>query len=678
MKHERFSVVRKHKSKKIFLSLSLQKKLILAFLSILIAVMAVTTYYNISSSTTRIKSDLRDKLTSNSIAADIMLDSKIKMFDSLCLSIANNNSLKMPILFDMKSQIKEQCEAILSNNNDSIDILILAKPSGEITFSSDESFVEKLSPYIQDGTDFSGLVELGNLYLISSNTIKDTSDNVIGHVIIVHDIQKDTEFLKNISNSVNTFTILYNGDNFVSMSDKQLNIYLPKETGYGSLNSSKVYNSPNGIYAAESTRKMFDKNLFIYYKTLADIKGNPVGILAVGETDDLVYSNIRKTLINMAVILLASIIAAFVMIYFFASRITNPIKGLIMLMKNVEGGDLTVESKISRNDEIGYLATSFNNMVKELNVMVTTIKSKSEDIAESSGVLSKVYTEITNGVGNITESIREVATGAESNSATVEEITAGLEDVAGEASSIAEECTRSSEISSNAVKNVNTGMSSVNNVVDAVDIVSKKTQYALNRITELEEYSNKIEDIVKAIVQVADGINLLGLNATIEAARAGAAGAGFAVVADEINKLAIQTKTKVQEITALNVEIIKRVRESVTGIKNSAEDVDTSVRLLMDMEKIFSSLSDSIDSVDKNVKKITEAAMSQASATEEITSAMDSIASITVNSASASTNIYESVKKVSSNMDRTKEQILLLEQTSRGLKELVEKFKVVL
>jgi methyl-accepting chemotaxis protein len=99
-----------------------------------------------------------------------------------------------------------------------------------------------------------------------------------------------------------------------------------------------------------------------------------------------------------------------------------------------------------------------------------------------------------------------------------------------------------------------------------------KNSQSGQRIGELEAQSRQIDDIVQAVVMIADQTNLLALNAAIEAARAGEHGRGFAVVADEVRNLAEISERSARDIRGVVDKIRVEIEEIVKDINEVVAD----------------------------------------------------------------------------------------------------------
>jgi signal transduction histidine kinase len=66
--------------------------------------------------------------------------------------------------------------------------------------------------------------------------------------------------------------------------------------------------------------------------------------------------------------------------YFFARWISQPVTIISQLATQVAGGDLTVKSTISRNDEIGILSDSFNQMVDSLSLSKQQLENYNQEL----------------------------------------------------------------------------------------------------------------------------------------------------------------------------------------------------------------------------------------------------------------------------------------------------------
>ncbi|TXN39960.1 PAS domain S-box protein [Methylobacterium sp. WL93] len=134
-------------------------------------------------------------------------------------------------------------------------------------------------------------------------------------------------------------------------------------------------------------------------------------------------------------------------------------------------------------------------------------------------------------VGQVSNDIQSVASGAEELSASVGEISQQVSHAARMAGQAVEQAQRTGSI-----------------------VAGLSTQAA------------QIGEVVTMIQGIASQTNLLALNATIEAARAGAAGKGFAVVASEVKALAEQTAKATDQIRGQIQATQTATREAVDAI----------------------------------------------------------------------------------------------------------------
>lgn len=134
----------------------------------------------------------------------------------------------------------------------------------------------------------------------------------------------------------------------------------------------------------------------------------------------------------------------------------------------------------------------------------------------------------------------------------------------------------------------------------SVDTISKLLTTTRENITSVAEIisalnidSQKVTESLSMITEIADQTNLLALNASIEAARAGEHGRGFAVVADEVKALSMRTKDTADEISGVLKSFSNRM-EDITNEANQSqkmtEEVDTIVN---DFRVHFNELSES-------------------------------------------------------------------------------------
>ena len=156
----------------------------------------------------------------------------------------------------------------------------------------------------------------------------------------------------------------------------------------------------------------------------------------------------------------------------------------------------------------------------DLDAIGTAVEDVTRQTAQAAGT-----------VGQVSNDIQCVASGAEELSASVGEISQQVSHAARMAGEAVEQARHTSTI-----------------------------------VEGLSGQAAQIGEVVTMIQGIASQTNLLALNATIEAARAGASGKGFAVVASEVKALAEQTAKATDQIRVQITATQSATREAVSAI----------------------------------------------------------------------------------------------------------------
>jgi len=156
---------------------------------------------------------------------------------------------------------------------------------------------------------------------------------------------------------------------------------------------------------------------------------------------------------------------------------------------------------------------------------------------------------------------------------------------------------------------------------------------AVRAMTEINDSSRKIADIIGVIDEIAFQTNLLALNAAVEAARAGEQGRGFAVVATEVRNLAGRSATAAKEIKGLIQDSVKKVDEGsvlVTQSGATLEQIVSAVKKVTDIVAEIAAASQEqsagIEQVNKAVMQLDELTQQNAALVEEASAASQSMA----------------------------------------------------
>ncbi|PJZ39784.1 methyl-accepting chemotaxis protein [Leptospira kmetyi] len=400
-------------------------------------------------------------------------------------------------------------------------------------------------------------------------------------------------------------------------------------------------------------------------------------ILEVSVPDSIFWKNLSKIIMEtIASSLFTMIIIVIVLNLIFQKLITNGINSAISFSEEISSGNLIVENKYERSDEVGKLLLSLDHMKNNIKRIILEIKGSSESLnstsdkmAESSKSFYDVAQEQASASEESSAAIEELAASAENVGKSMDKAISHMKDIDGNVILLKEQIARINEemkslasLAGESQQQATTGESSMNQSTKAMD--------------EIGDSASRINEILSIITDISEKTNLLALNAAIEAARAGEAGKGFAVVAEEISKLASQTSNSVQEIGQL-VESTNRAVMNGTSKVKEASSILAKLRSSVDMFGVSAkNVLDSVNTQEKNTEKIHQSASSLMSFSLQIEEAVQEQKRASDEITKTIVSISEGTQEIASGADDLTGFSKNMHTQSEGLLRLINKFKI--
>ena len=276
------------------------------------------------------------------------------------------------------------------------------------------------------------------------------------------------------------------------------------------------------------------------------------------------------------------------------------------LVAAAAGGDLT--SRMDLNGKSGVFA-EIGRGINQLTDNMTDVVSRVQAAA----------TEVSRGADEISQGNSDLSQRTEEQASSLEETASSMEQMTSTVKQNADNASKASQLAAAARDQADKGGSVVNQ--------------AMRAMTEINDASKKIVDIIGVIDEIAFQTNLLALNAAVEAARAGEQGRGFAVVASEVRNLAGRSATAAKEIKGLIQDSVRKVEEGsvlVTQSGQTLEHIVTAVKKVSDIIGEIAGASQEqsagIEQVNKAVMQLDEMTQQNAALVEEASAASQSMA----------------------------------------------------
>lgn len=288
--------------------------------------------------------------------------------------------------------------------------------------------------------------------------------------------------------------------------------------------------------------------------------------------------NMARASAMLGVLILLILAGAWLLI----RSIRTPLNEVMAFAQQMADGNLGVSLSIKRQDEFGQMSRTLNAMRKQIAQVVADVRHGTDGI-------TAVAQEIAAGNQNLSERTEQSASNLEQTAASMESMSEGIGHSAASART-------ASELATAAGQSAQQGREVVGSVV--------------HTMSEIQQASKKISEIISVIDGIAFQTNILALNAAVEAARAGEAGRGFAVVASEVRSLAGRSAEAAKEIKVLINNSVDRVGAGVGLVNQAGESIQAIVEQVERVRDVVAEISSASAEQAEGVAQI-NAAVSQ-------------------------------------------------------------------
>ncbi|MFY0656635.1 MAG: cache domain-containing protein [Neptunomonas phycophila] len=352
-------------------------------------------------------------------------------------------------------------------------------------------------------------------------------------------------------------------------------------------------------------------------------------------TQKKVDADIQNTMLIIAALGVLLLVVFVLIALWMSSKITRPLRDVAEALADISAGegDLTRRLIVSTGDEVGLVATGFNNFADKIQHLVADLKKSIQELSRSTEQMNQVVKKTNADVQRQRHETTQTA-------AAVHEMAATAQEVASNAGGAASAADQADHATSDGQKEVEATISALQQLYQDVNRSSEV-------ISRLDDDADKIGSVVNVIKEIADQTNLLALNAAIEAARAGEYGRGFSVVADEVRTLANRTQESTQEIQMMIERLLTGAREAVSVMETSRSQGETTVERAAKASESLGVITASVSTINNMNMQIASAAEEQTAVADEISSSVQQIADIAEHSAKNADNLEATTNEMS-------------------------------
>jgi len=507
-----------------------------------------------------------------------------------------------------------------------------------------------ISTIVFFATGFVGIYSTINSKQTTINDMRHTVSTIaeMGNIVIPEDILLDViakerpwdelnillEEIVERTDCLYAYILYRDGNNFVYVADgseNQEDFWATCEYDVEILHD--VWNGSDYISEDFEYYEVDDLYIITAYSRLVNSKGETVAVLGIDLDGTAYKKQITTSWLWMSVAVFITLTIANLFTIIFSKKI---IKNLRIVTNKIidisnSNGDLTQKLIVHSGDELELLSDSLNSLFDYLRTIILAIKENTLSLDKSTLTLDSLVTRQNDDISNTAAIMEEMSASSEEISASLSQVAENVVDAFNQSEILLKDSENKRVLASDIISRVTNKNTSV---IEERNQILSKTKNMTDEVSICVEKSKavyQIDELTKAILEIANQTNLLALNASIEAARAGEHGRGFAVVAGEIQNLAENCSSTATEIQTVTKKVIDSVDKLILESNNMIQFMnETTTKAYNTLSGLSSEYSTDASEFFKTFEHITELMTKFKENMDSISSAIQSV-SVAVN-----------------------------------------------
>lgn len=413
-----------------------------------------------------------------------------------------------------------------------------------------------------------------------------------------------------------------NNDRDYQKISEQLKEYLFSTSGV----SATQINLLNKIKYVQDLKEQYSN----YKSGFADHLKQIVSV--VRDNNQKLKSNVTTVLDTIVSFQLVTLVVCVVFVLFAGSILTHKIKKpigyVLSVLERMVNGDYTQRVNTAGwSEEFTYLTKQLEKVIKTNSSLINQVKNNNSELKEQSQDNSQA-------IGNVCETGNDQMLSMHSISAAAEQ----LENISKDTQSAVTKVMGHTHLIQEFVE---TTLISVDAMVTGNEELNQRIAESSKTISDVENRTSDISQIITVIDEIANQTNLLALNAAIEAARAGEHGRGFSVVSDEVSNLAKQTTHSTHKIQKMIDNLNRASATAVQGMSSCSTQMEQNTLHLQQVKTVINQINEHISDLVVETDVITRSSTEQFQSCSHIATAVADVVSGLEVSISALENVNE-------------------------------------